>query len=80
MTTTEALVLANVSVAFMAVLATLWNGRKIKEVHHLTNSRMTELLEAVKKSSFSAGGDAEREKHVNSPGSDAGQTTRTVGE
>lgn len=58
---------ASVVVSGLAVLAALWNNRKIREVHFLVNSRMTELVEAVRMASSLAGIEAGRKEERANP-------------
>lgn len=52
------------SVAVLGLLASLYNGRQINEVHVLFNSRMTEFIELTQKSSKAEGVKEGREQQI----------------
>jgi sensor histidine kinase regulating citrate/malate metabolism len=59
--------LATLGSAIAALVASLRNATKIKGLHDQLNSRLTELVEAVRASAHEAGAKEERERERRSP-------------
>jgi hypothetical protein len=49
--------------ALIAAIVSVYNSFKIKSVHLLVNSRLTQLLNLTRTSSFSEGEKSEKDKH-----------------